>query len=278
MSFARACEEEDRAWDMAEALWVRIGSHPAHSGCTRRGDDFFGAIGQRCAAQTHPLAWGRTRVSDLLVTLGLCNHVRMAVDVVMNRTHPLFTGQQVHRVVPSPEMRQVVGPSAPGLRALALDCLRRAGEPLDEWHQACALAHLLAPELALGAVSFPFWHPPPPAGQGDRERQVATAVGSVDRTEKAAVVAKRDFQRRAGVVTVGKKRGPKPGSSPRKSDARRRFERYVVSRSVAGVSPSFIASDARAAGLYQASRPNGHVELTVGIVRSILRRRLFVKN
>ena len=277
LSFKRACEEEDSAWDMAEALWARQGDHSGHERCEAVGAELHHAVRLRLRdpstrGSQPPLVWRRSPVADTELTIAAGHHLRMAVDTIMQRVHPVFVDGKIKRIVPDPELRSAVEPYAGKLIEAAMVCLRAADEPLDEWRQAVVVAHLLAPELALFAVSFLFWHPPPPPGQTDRERQHATAVGSPDKSERAGVQAKRDFQRRAGFHGQGRKRGPKSGSVRRKSPPRERFEQYVLSRLGLGLKSIAVSRDAEARRLYRAVRNDLNADLTEGIVRGVRRR------
>ena len=277
LSFQRACEEEDTAWDLAETLWKRLGDHSGHQLCEAVGTEFHDAIRLRLRdpstrGSKPPLVWRRSPVADTELTFAAGHHLKMAVDTVMQRVHPVFVDGKTKRLVPDPELRSAVEPYAAKLIGAAMVCLRVAGEPLDEWRQAVVVAHLLAPELALFAVSFLFWHPPPPPGQTDQERQHATAIGSPDKSERAGVQAKRDFQRLAGFKGQGRKRGPKPGSVPRQSPAREQFDKYVLSRLALSIKSLAISRDAEARRLYRLARNDRNANLTDAIVRAVGRR------
>lgn len=279
LTFRRACEEEDTAWDMAEALWTRLREHPGHATCLAAGSALYDRIRGRLRDSSvslglPPLVWRQSPVEDFDLTVGAGNHLRMAVDTVMHRFHPVFGGNKIGRVMPDRELQSAVEPDSAALKEAALNCLRAADEPLDEWRQAVVIAHLLAPELALFAVSQLFWHPPPPPGQTDKERQHATAIGSPDKTERAGVQAKRDFQRRAGFQGHGRKRGPKPGAVRHRSQERVQFEEYVLRRLALGVKSIAVASDAEARRLYRLNKNDPLAKLTEGIVRGVHRRNL----
>lgn len=266
--------EEERSWDAARALWHRVSARADFTHFQNSGKDLLRGIcvslekesGSVTPLVMYPLSGEFT---DFLLAGSLLNQI---VNVIMRRTTPIFEGSIRRDLVPSHILRRVVQPFSNELRALTYACLRRCNEPLDEWHRATMLAHLLDPQLALFAIKHQFWHPAPEPGLTDRERQVHTAVGARAITERNALKAKQDFRQRAGAISHQQKRGPKAGSHNTLSADARALDNYLLDRLRHGVSAQMMAIDAEARRLYRRYKRDHSAELNERIVLDRLRR------
>jgi hypothetical protein len=273
-SFADAVDEEERSWIAAIEVRDRVLASPSYDARRRVAVQVLAEIDnslQLDGWHIGPIVWLVSHC-DVYRLLQCMQVFRGIIDVTYRRTHPVFSEDRVNRVQPNPQLQTAVMTYAPTLRALALRLLAESGQPLDEWHQATALSCLMFPRFVLATVSFMFWHPPPPAGQTDRERQYASAVGATDKTERLALKSKRDLQSRAGVVFRRAKPGPKPGSHRAIPSAQIGFERYLTARASQGVSPAIMTADAELQRLYRVWK--GDVTAGAGeqVVRYHLRR------
>lgn len=169
--------------------------------------------------------------------------------------------------------RELCGDRVAEWRRHVVELLRTLDAPEDTWHQHSLLAFLLSPGFAREILNLPFWLNPEVDGQPPITRQAATAMGSVDEVERAAVRVKSRWQRDHGFQPPRKRPGPRPGKPRRPNPRREAFDRYVTGRRASGVSPQGIATDAEALRLYRAFRGDHAASLNERIVQAVLRRR-----
>jgi hypothetical protein len=273
-SFEDAISEEERAWAIARLLWNRLENARSYQARRRIAQAVLSHIDEHLQLEQQPLPpiLGLMMSCDVADLLRCGQMLRAMVDVVMKRTNIAFTNGRVQKISATAQIRSAVEPHAAALRQLAAGLLAEAGEPLDDWHQASTVGHLLSPHMGLFTVSNLYWLPPPPPGQSSRERQYAAAVGATDKTERLGLRAKRDLQLRAGASLRHAKPGPKRGSHHRSSPEQQQFDAYLLDRARAGFSPAVLSQDGEVQRLYRAWKRDHAAVVDERVVRHHLRK------
>lgn len=275
LSFEEQCRQEDLAWDESERLWNRLEQWEGSSDLRRIGEAYMVTIGAHLEASGNPAVFRRYRQQyGLEVELIASIQFRQILDVVFDRSYVDFSTGKLARLRPLDYLAAAVRPHRSALRSLPRPALEALNEPVDEWYSAVALSHYLCPDLALLGVTYPFWHPPPATGLGERYRQVATASGAARATEEAALKAKLDFQSHFGVTPHRAKPGPKPGSSQRAAAGRQEFEQYLLTRANRGLSPQVMVEDAELQRTYRRWKRDHTAVANENVIRHHLRNLL----
>lgn len=112
----------------------------------------------------------------------------------------------------------------------------------------------------------------PSHGGTPLERGIEWAIGVPDTTDRSANKVHRAYLRAWGGARQPDRPGQKPVQSRHKTRGTREFEDYILSRRKVGLSPWAITQDAEANRLYRLARDDPDAELTVQVVRRVLRK------
>ena len=158
----------------------------------------------------------------------------------------------------------------PDVRQRLRQCLEQVGYNPDIWREIVLFGLLLHPQ-GMAWVGNPFFMGPT-LGKTELERGLELAIGVPDTTYRSASKFHRAYRTAWGAAREPERPGPKPGQSRRTSLARQKFERYILDRIQASLSPQLIALDHEAQRLYRIVRNDHAVNLNEQVVRRVLRK------
>ncbi len=174
------------------------------------------------------------------------------------------------RIMPEAPIVRKLGERAQEIRASLRECLQQVGWHPDLWSESVLLGLLLHP-LGVVWVRPPF-HLGPNFGRSELERGIELAIEAPDTSYRSANKLHRAYRHAFGGGREPERPGPRPGQPRRPAAQRDEFEKYVLDRSRAGLTPYLISTDADANRLYRMARHDHMAILTEQAVRRVLRK------